>query len=88
MRNGLYALINDNEYLNVRNEAFQYIKSAKYSAIVNVNFALLQRNIKIGKLIIERSQWGNKFIDNLARDIKMEFPRMTGFSVRNLKYMK
>lgn len=81
-------LINDNEYLNVRNEAFQYIKSAKYSAIVNVNFALLQRNIKIGRLIIERSQWGNKFIDNLARDIKLEFPRMTGFSVRNLKYMK
>ncbi len=24
----------------------------------------------------------------MARDIKIEFPRITGFSVRNLKYMK
>lgn len=31
---------------------------------------------------------GNKFIDNLAQDIKTEFPETTGFSVRNLKYMK
>ena len=31
---------------------------------------------------------GNKFIDNLASDIKIQFPEATGFSVRNLKYMK
>jgi hypothetical protein len=33
-------------------------------------------------------EWGNKFIDNLARDIKLEFPNATGYSVRNLKYMR
>ncbi|MCL2719342.1 MAG: PDDEXK nuclease domain-containing protein [Lachnospiraceae bacterium] len=42
----------------------------------------------IGKVIIENSTWGNKFIDNLARDIKLEFPNATGYSVRNLKYMR
>ena len=31
--------------------------------------------------------WGNKFIENLAADIKLEFPDVTGYSVRNLKYM-
>ena len=31
--------------------------------------------------------WGNKFIDNLARDIKIAYPNSTGYSVRNLKYM-
>jgi predicted nuclease of restriction endonuclease-like (RecB) superfamily len=31
--------------------------------------------------------WGNKFIDNLARDIKLEFPTTRGYSIRNLKYM-
>ena len=31
---------------------------------------------------------GNKFIDNLARDIKSGFPETTGFSVRNLKYIR
>lgn len=31
---------------------------------------------------------GNKFIDNLARDIKSGFHETTGFSVRNLKYIR
>jgi len=30
----------------------------------------------------------NKFIDTLAKDIKMEFSKLNGFSVRNLKYMR
>ena len=42
----------------------------------------------IGKIILENSQWGNKFIDNLSIDLKMEFPEIKGFSVRNLKYMR
>ena len=33
-------------------------------------------------------QWGNKFIDNLSMDLKMEFPEVKGFSIRNLKYMR
>ena len=81
-------LINDSEYMKIRNEAFEYIKNAQYTAMVNTNYALLVRNLNIGKIIIERSKWGNKFIDNLAKDIKIKFPRLTGFSVRNLKYMK
>ena len=31
--------------------------------------------------------WGNKFIDNLATDIRISFPESKGYSVRNLKYM-
>lgn len=31
---------------------------------------------------------GSKFIDKLAADIKLDFPEITGFSVRNLKYMR
>ena len=30
---------------------------------------------------------GNKFIENLAADIKLSFPEAKGYSVRNLKYM-
>jgi len=30
---------------------------------------------------------GNKFVENLAADIKISFPDTTGYSVRNLKYM-
>ncbi len=81
-------LLNSEEYMKVRNEAYDYIRKAQYGAVVGTNYALIKRNLKIGKLIISKSEWGNKFIDNLARDIKLEFPNTTGFSVRNLKYMK
>lgn len=35
----------------------------------------------------EHKTWGNKFIDNLAKDIKIAYPSSKGYSVRNLKYM-
>ena len=41
----------------------------------------------IGCVINAHKSWGSKFVDNLAQDIKMEFPQSTGYSVRNLKYM-
>lgn len=81
-------LLSDEEYLKVRNTAYEYIRMAQYNAVVGVNYSLIKRNFKIGKLIISKSEWGNRFIDNLAKDIKSEFPDATGFSVRNLKYMK
>ena len=33
-------------------------------------------------------EYGNKFIDEVARELKLEYPNATGYSVRNLKYMK
>jgi hypothetical protein len=42
----------------------------------------------IGRIIIENTSYGAKFIENLARDIKAEFPNAKGYSVRNLKYMR
>lgn len=42
---------------------------------------------RIGLVINEHKVWGNKFIDNLSRDLKLEFPGSTGYSTRNLKYM-
>lgn len=81
-------LLNNEEYLSVRNIAYEYIRKAQYNAVAVANYALIRRNLKIGELIIEKSEWGNRFIDNLAKDIKLEFPDTTGFSVRNLKYMK
>ena len=41
----------------------------------------------IGCVINEHKSWGNKFIDNLAADIRIAFPESKGYSVRNLKYM-
>ncbi len=47
-------LINDKEYLYVRDEAFSCIRNAQYSAVLSVNHSLILRNINIGNLIISK----------------------------------
>lgn len=80
-------LMNNNEYLNTIESIKKEIKSAQYKAAVSVNRELIMLYYNIGKIINEHKAWGNKFIDNLAADIKLEFPNVKGYSVRNLKYM-
>ncbi len=80
-------LMNGNEYLSVIQSIKSEIKSAQYKAALRVNRELIMLYYNIGKIINEHKAWGNKFIDNLAADIKLEFPNVKGYSVRNLKYM-
>lgn len=84
---GTKMLMNNNEYLNTIESIKKEIKSAQYKAAVSVNRELIMLYYNIGKIINEHKAWGNKFIDNLAADIKLEFPNVKGYSVRNLKYM-
>ena len=58
-----------------------------YKAALNVNRELIMLYYHIGTVINEHKAWGNKFIENLAADIKLSFPSTKGYSVRNLKYM-
>ncbi|MGO4812766.1 DUF1016 N-terminal domain-containing protein [Cupriavidus sp. 2MCAB6] len=47
---------------------------------------------QIGRDILEQQQqqqgWGARVIDRLARDLRVTFPDMRGFSPHNLKYMR
>ena len=81
-------LINNNEYFKVLERVKEQIQSAQYHAVLGANREQILLYWNIGRVIIENSNWGNKFIDNLARDINSEFPNTKGYSVRNLKYMK
>lgn len=80
-------LMNSNEYLDVVQSIKQEIQHAQYKAALSVNKELIVLYHNIGQLINEHKSWGNKFIDNLAADIKLLFPNSKGYSVRNLKYM-
>ena len=80
-------LMNSNEYLNIVESIKQEIRTAQYRATVSVNRELLVLYHSIGEVINEHKTWGNKFVENLAADIKTSFPDATGYSVRNLKYM-
>ena len=80
-------LINDNQYLSVIELIKTEISKAQYNAALQVNKEFTLLYYHIGRTINEHKSWGNKFIDNLARDIKIVYPNSTGYSVRNLKYM-
>ncbi len=80
-------LINNNEYLELIQSIKSEIQTAQYKATLNVNKELIMLYYSIGIIINEHKSWGNKFIDNLAADLKIAFPDAKGYSVRNLKYM-
>ena len=81
-------LINDNEYIEILENIKKRIKAAQYKAVLGLNSEQICLYWNIGKIIIANSKYGYKFIDNLARDIKADFPKAKGYSVRNLKYMR
>ena len=64
------------------------INNTQIEMFQNANMSLLKLYYNIGKIIYYNSKWGNKFIDEMARELKMSFPNIKGFSVRNLKNMK
>lgn len=80
-------LINSNEYLATIEAIKRDIRAAQYMATISVNKELLLLYHSIGLVINEHKAWGNKFVENLAADIKIAFPDATGYSSRNLKYM-
>ncbi|HBY20078.1 MAG: hypothetical protein A2Y24_07490 [Clostridiales bacterium GWE2_32_10] len=76
------------EYKNLLNEIKTQISVSKYNALKSVNREMIILYYNIGKMILSNIEWGNKFIDKLAKDLKSDFPGVKGFSVRNLKYMR
>ncbi len=80
-------LMNTSEYLSIIENIKSEIRAAQYRAAVHANADMLLLYHDIGCVINEHKSWGNKFIDNLATDIRIAFPESKGYSVRNLKYM-
>ena len=80
-------LLNHSEYLSIIETIKAEIHTAQYKAALSVNRELIMLYYHIGRIINKHKSWGNRFIDNLATDIKLEFPNVKGYSVRNLKYM-
>ena len=81
------VLMNSSEYISIVENIKREIKAAQYRAAIHANMDMLLLYHDIGYVINEHKSWGNKFIDNLASDIRMAFPESKGYSVRNLKYM-
>ena len=72
-------------YITVVENIKTQIRSAKHKVILNANKEMLILYWNIGKLVNEHSEWGNKFLISLSKDIAKEFPSSKGFSVRIFK---
>ena len=69
---------------NIKNEVYK----TQTLIMSDANKRLIDLYYYVGKLVFENSSWGNKFIENLSIAMKIEFPNIKGFSVRNIKNMK
>lgn len=67
------------------------IHHSQHTASLAVNRELIRLYWQIGAEILERQSaqgWGAKVIQRLSDDLRHAFPEMSGFSARNLKYMR
>ena len=68
---------------NIKNE----IRTTQAKIAIEANKNLINLYFKIGKILNDNYKYGNKFIDYISHELKLEFPNIDGFSVRNLKFM-
>lgn len=78
----------DKSFQKITSNIKNAITKTQLEIMTDANKKLVNLYFNIGKTLEENSSWGNKFIDNVAIELKMSFPNLKGFSVRNLKYMK
>jgi predicted nuclease of restriction endonuclease-like (RecB) superfamily len=84
-------LLAPSDYSSLLSDIKQRIRAGQYAALRAVNAELIALYWDIGVLIVERQQgqtWGRAVVDQLAADLRTEFPAMQGFSSRNLWYMR
>jgi predicted nuclease of restriction endonuclease-like (RecB) superfamily len=67
------------------------IRTAQIKAALAANAELVLHYWEIGRDILatqKQEGWGTKVIDRLAADLQRAFPKLAGYSARNLKYMR
>jgi len=75
----------DNEYKKWLINLKSRVRQSQIKAANVVNTALIEFYWDLGKMISEKETvWGSKLIEQVAKDLKQEFPDMQGLSRRNL----
>jgi predicted nuclease of restriction endonuclease-like (RecB) superfamily len=83
--------LNIEAYKNFLHQAKSIIHSTQAKAALTINASLIFANWELGRLITEKQKefgWGNRVIDQLAKDLKTEMPDVVGFSRANLFYIR
>lgn len=78
-------------YLDFIEAIKKEIQNQRLKVVLNANSSMICLYWNIGKAILQKQEeegWGAKVIDRMAKDLKDAFPDMSGFSPRNIKYMR
>lgn len=81
----------DKDYQHWLEQVKLRIRSARVKVALAANAELISFYWDLGKMIIEKqsqTSWGDKLIEQVANNLKADFPDMTGLSTSNLKYCK
>lgn len=84
-------VINNTVYKSTLDEIISTIELSQIKIVMAANSQLLWAYWTIGNIIshqIIKHGWGAKVIDTLSADIRKKFPKLKGFSSRNLLYMR
>ncbi|MBR1516046.1 MAG: DUF1016 family protein [Paludibacteraceae bacterium] len=87
-RNGIIA---DNNYVQWLTELKQRYHNSQIKAAVRVNHSMLEFYWSLGRDIVAlkaESKWGTGVLQQLSLDLQKMFPNETGFSYRNIRYMR
>jgi predicted nuclease of restriction endonuclease-like (RecB) superfamily len=79
------------DYQSTLKNLKERITNERLRVTLSANAAMVLLYWDIGQTILKRQEqqgWGAKIIDRLSEDLKDAFPEMSGFSPRNLKYMR
>lgn len=80
--------LKEKDFKEIINNIKSEIRTTQIKIAIETNKNLIYLYYRLGKILDKNFKYGNKFIDEVSRELKFEFPNMNGFSVRNLKYMK
>ncbi|MEW6096859.1 MAG: PDDEXK nuclease domain-containing protein [bacterium] len=67
------------------------VEESKHKAITTVDKLLIELYWFIGETIVslqEKSKWGDGVVEKLSQDLRMKYPEISGFPIRNLWNMK
>ena len=66
------------------------IQKQRISVVLNANSSMICLYWNIGRAILKKQEegWGTKVNERMSKDLKDAFPEMSGFSPRNIKYMR
>ena len=87
-RDSMFA---DSDYVQWLSELKQRYRQSQAKAAVHVNHGMLEFYWSLGRDIVAlkaESKWGSNILQQLSADLKEAFPKQTGFSYTNIKYMR